>query len=417
MTIAIVDPFISGNYLSRKLNNAGQNVIALFTNNEVAKNMIAKGRLDPDLYQKCFYMQEYNQSELLDLLRENLVTVILPGTEYIIEIADRISDELGLVFHNPIKTIGRRRNKSAMLEYLHGMNIAVPPTEFINLTPENLDEQLSELGNKFNFPVFVRPCLSGGSFNIRRCDQFDELKSTCNELATKRYALSSENVNRVIVQEFIDAPEYAINVFSQNGKHIITGVWQYTKSYKSGNIPIYERASSVILDPKKQLKLQNFIDTVLNALDYHNGFSHIEVFWDNEQLMLIESNFRLPGAYSVMCQLESKLCGSDQTDLLIDYINQQLLIVDRKPVGQAILLFIINSKPYTVPEFSVESFSHLSSFVLMKQNIEAGTQLEVGQILSDCILYVGLYNQEIAVLQEDLKQFYKILTTEYQLCF
>ncbi len=403
--------------------NAKQNnidCIALLRDSSMADSMQRSGRFDPSTFVESIYLDKHDFPSLIAYLKKQNVQVVLPGTEYCIRLSDKIGDSLKLKIANPMKTTHFRDDKANILQRLVAQDIAVPKMKIVDLDDADLNGQLLSIKDTFTFPIFVKPSSSGGSFGIKRCDNYNELENFIKSLKNKKYALATNNIKRAIVQEFIDAPEYVVNTVSYNNEHHVTGVWLYEKDYYDGNIPIYKQAKLVHLPEATFSLIKDFTQKALNAIDYHYGFSHIELFLANQKPIMIEINLRLPGIYGYLCKLEKFVYGASQAEKLIDLINSKKISRALEPEmeGKVLMINNIANNNYIVPAFTKDNFKDISEFTRleMHQNIEAGKIINYSKNLADCLLYMMVVSKSQQKANSDTNLIYKILKTKYKLC-
>jgi len=416
MKIVVIDPFISGNHLVKNIIKNNIECIALLTNPSIANEMRYKGRFDANDYSECIYLNEFTNDQLLVYLIDKDILTIISGTEYTLDLADQLNAQLRLKLANPVATTQLRINKSSILKTLLANNIAVPKMHIIDLNNVNLAQQIDNTKNIIPFPIFVKPCSSGGSFAIKRCKNNNDFETFITQSHDRRYNLSPNPIKKIIAQQFIDAPEYAANVVSYAGKHYISGIWAYKKNYRDNDIPIYEQGTIANLPIDTIASIQAFIQSSLNAIDYRYGFSHIELFLLDNKPIMVEINLRLPGGFGLLCEIESLVYGSNQVQKFFD-------LIDGKPINNnlhtnhaAAMLCINNKETCTVPEFLIEDFQTIESFVQLKQNIPSGTIIGSAKKLSDTLLYIALHHHSSEKLEHDIKSIYRLLTEKYRLC-
>ncbi|ESL09699.1 hypothetical protein TRSC58_02577 [Trypanosoma rangeli SC58] len=218
------------------------------------------------------------------------------------------------------------------------------------------------------FPVVIKPVSGAGSELMSVCYTDDEIDVafalTCGLKTTQMTEAS-----HMVLQEYIEGPEYVVNVVSYKGKHVVTDVWQSWKYPMSfcGTRPLPSvdgrlrnesqatgrskfpagRNSTVIMydriefvhnlaqrDPGSEVRrVVAYTLQCLNALGMHQGCSHCEVRVDNRpgsstlgMPILIELNPRVLGD----TPRATSLVGYDQYILLMYLVLAAAVIPEEK---------------------------------------------------------------------------------------
>jgi hypothetical protein len=106
--------------------------------------------------------------------------------------------------------------------------------------------------------------------------------------------LSSLNLdwNDYFLQPWYNGIEYAVDFISVNGKHYLTGVWQY---YKKEKFTVVLSKVKIVHDDNLKTKIYNKMSKVLTDIGKLNGATHSEIFLDNDEIKIGEINFRFHG--------------------------------------------------------------------------------------------------------------------------
>lgn len=418
MNTLIVDPYISGPYLAESLHQQGQKCFALLRNNDMAKDMIQLGRLNVTQFDDCLYAEGKSADEISSWLSEKQITCVMAGTEDSIVVADELNAAIASPYGNPVATSHLRQDKSSVLQALQKQGVSLPKTCVIDMQLP-LVESIEQVRTQLIYPVFVKPSSSGGSFGIRRCHNERELHDFLKSLQDAQYAYFTTKVREVIVQRFIDAPEWVVNTVSHNGKHVISGMWVYQKSYGEGDVPIYQHAISLNLESAIFEKIKAFVCESLDAIDYQHGFAHIELFWLDNEPVMIEINLRLPGAYGGMSSLEDQLYEKGPVTIWCDLIQQKTVSDNIHASTSAGIVFVANhhAAPYVVPTFDSKDFERLpgmdSCRIFQRQSSGYLAQKAIG--LSDTFLYVFAHWSKKLVGCEPIGQVHNLLQHTYGL--
>ena len=162
----------------------------------------------------------------------------------------------------------------------------------------------------------------GGSINVYHCkDKRQVVKYSTMLFGSK--SIMNNPINKLLLQEKINGKEFIINTISIENKHFITDMWSYKKKYiKNGGV-IIER---VFLEDYKNYykEFVTYINSVLSALGVEYGASHIEVFYTDKGLRLIELGARIMGGEFDRA-LWSRISSISQVDAISKILNNEKL--------------------------------------------------------------------------------------------
>ena len=192
--IVIIDPFISSYFLTRVCREQNILVCALILNPDMASAAQKAGRFDPNWFDEVLYADKLKPELLNQQLKTWQAEMILPGTEYCVSTADDLTATLGTTLHNDFLLAACRKNKSSILSCLEKNDVSIPKSVYIDLHQDNIAEQLKQAIEVIGFPLFIKPCSSGGSFGIKRCDSAKELTNTVQKANQYKYSLSHQAV-------------------------------------------------------------------------------------------------------------------------------------------------------------------------------------------------------------------------------
>ncbi|QOR67628.1 ATP-grasp domain-containing protein [Cytobacillus suaedae] len=144
-----------------------------------------------------------------------------------------------------------------------------------------------ELLSPHRLPLVIKSPHSTGSKDVLLARTFDELQLNVH------FLLSKYPAKEIILEEFLDGPQYLAEVIVQDGNISIVGIVEQT-------ISEFERfiVTGYSYNPM-QIELCNGIDeavhSIVRGLDLKNGSCHIEMRLVNNQWKLIEVNPRVSG--------------------------------------------------------------------------------------------------------------------------
>lgn len=228
----------------------------------------------------------------LALLREcsqEKFDLVVPGSESGVSIAEWVSAELGLP-HNGREKIWHRRHKQGMIEVAHQYGLRAPRS--VTLSPASAQDSL-DLDPSLVKDCVVKPVGSGGSDHVYFCKTEPETLQAITTIQNSTTLLGEKSPS-VVLQEYVDGPQYFVNTVTAEGRHIVTEVFRYGLTEESGAPHIY---SAITVGPEDNhySSAVEYTLSLLDAVEVNFGASHVELRWSKGQWVLIEYNGRCMG--------------------------------------------------------------------------------------------------------------------------
>lgn len=176
------------------------------------------------------------------------------------------------------------QNKELFVDFCKKNNFRIPKTY------ENVND-LSEL----EFPLFIKPKIGKGGMQTFKANTKEELTLILNL------------IENPIIQEFIDAPEYTIDLFADFSGNVISAVPRERVNVWGGESVVTRTFKNQVI-MKETIRLAES----LNLL----GHNTIQCFFYNNEVIFIEVNPRFGGAASL-----SFAAGADSPSFLIKLIE------------------------------------------------------------------------------------------------
>ncbi|GAJ59911.1 hypothetical protein B23_3137 [Geobacillus thermoleovorans B23] len=217
-----------------------------------------------------------------------------------------IAEELGLNFYS-YEVIQTVRNKVLMREKLNSNGI-----DNVKFSCAINRRDIERFIDGVGLPVVLKPVDEWGSIGV-------SIIKEKNEIDKALALIKAENPNKeVLVEEYLNGDEYSVEVFSQNGKHIVTVI---TKKFKNQTYPV-EKGHVVFASIPSSIrsKIEKKVYDCLACLGITHGPSHTEVIVDpSGNINIVETHTRLGGDF--IPELIEKSTGID----LIKMTAQQTL--------------------------------------------------------------------------------------------
>ncbi|MES5948169.1 MULTISPECIES: ATP-grasp domain-containing protein [Bacillus cereus group] len=142
--------------------------------------------------------------------------------------------------------------------------------------------------NKINFPLIVKSPKSTGSKDVLLVKNKDQLILSIQSLLNK---LPNEEI---LLEEYIDGPQYLVEILVQDGKvHIIAVIEQEITFFERFIVTGYSLLGRV--EKRLYNSLFNAINSVIQAFNMKNGACHLELRKIDNVWKLIEINPRISG--------------------------------------------------------------------------------------------------------------------------
>ncbi len=140
------------------------------------------------------------------------------------------------------------------------------------------------------FPVIVKPRDNSGSRGVKLCRDKNELQISIDE------ALENSKLDTVLVEEFIEGPEYSIESLHHDGKSEVIQFTEKKTTEFPYNVELGHIQPANISDENKQ-KIREIIEKIGKALNFENSPSHTELKINERGIFVIETSPRLGGDY------------------------------------------------------------------------------------------------------------------------
>ena len=300
-----------------------------------------------------------NYEEVLEEVRKYDPLLVIPGSEFGVELATRLASDLGLR-GNKWENIGKMTRKSEMHQALADHGIRYIRGRIVN-SEEEARAFYEELGTTH---IVVKPTRGAGTQGVLFCEGLEETLSAVRRLLT--LAKDNEHLGDILVQERVIGKEYIVNTVSSQGKHRLVSMWQYNKIAMNGS-NLYENTESVNHLDLGHSRLIRYAYQVLDAIGIEWGAVHGEYIIDEQGPVLIEVNCRPMGA-SMSRNYVEQIFGHHETDVQLDaYLYPEKFEQEAKkpyrPKRKAMIKGLIVTKDVNLHSAPIlQLVRHLKSF-------------------------------------------------------
>lgn len=140
------------------------------------------------------------------------------------------------------------------------------------------------------FPVIVKPRDNSGSRGVKLCRSKEELAASMSE------AFEVSKLDTVLVEEYIEGPEYSIEGLHYDGKAEVIQFTEKKTTEFPYNVELGHIQPANISDDIKQ-QIREIVAKIGKALRFENSPSHTELKINEHGIFVIETSPRLGGDY------------------------------------------------------------------------------------------------------------------------
>ena len=157
------------------------------------------------------------------------------------------------------------------------------------------------------YPAIVKPRDNSGSRGVKLCRTKEELEASIAE------ALEYSKLNSVLVEEFIEGPEYSIEGLHYEGNSEVIQFTEKKTTEFPYNVELGHKQPASLTDEQKDA-IREIVAKIGKALKFENCPSHTEVKINERGFFVIETSPRLGGDYitSTLTPLSTGVNMEDQ---------------------------------------------------------------------------------------------------------
>jgi biotin carboxylase len=281
--VAIVDWNGSAARLAAAFNAEGQTCLRVQSNPEAPAPPAAVRELFADrvVHRGAF-------DDTLAAVAAHSPVAVVAGGESGVELADRLSEALGLPTNGTALSYARR-TKDAQIATVHAAGL--PTARQLTVTDAR---QLADWHRGLGCRIVVKPTRSARNDGVTFCDTPEESVAAYEKIiqSVNVYGFRNEGV---VAQEYMSGTEYIVNTVSCAGRHRATDIWQYHKIRVNGVPDRINGMTSVPAADPTHDELRTYAFAVLDALAIRYGPVHLEIMRTPAGPRLVEAGARLCG--------------------------------------------------------------------------------------------------------------------------
>lgn len=225
------------------------------------------------------------------ILKQRLEQIagILTTSDYYLESVAELANHFQLI-GNSLESIHSCRNKAMFRKKLYSENILQPKFQIVNSI-----DSLQEIKKSIELPCVVKPSNDSGSNNVRLCFNWEEVNDMAAKILDNKFnARGQKTTNTVLLEEYIEGPEYSVEMFTWEGNSLCVGI---TEKHLTG-YPYFVESSHIFptkVSENLKFEIEQIVRRALQVVDFRYGSSHSEVKLTPNGCVMIEINARLAG--------------------------------------------------------------------------------------------------------------------------
>jgi cysteine synthase A len=239
---------------------------------------------------------------------------------YLVRVAE-LAESFGLAGNEP-GTLAICRDKAAAREALRAAGIAQPRFEAIRSGPD-AETAVKAAVAAIGTPCVVKPADDSGSRGVLWCPEAEVAAGhAARLLAVTRNVRGQATAGTVLVEEFLDGPEYSAEMFCAGGEAVCIGITERTLT----PLPYFVETGHLFpadLPDSVAAAIAGTARQALAATGFTRGPAHVEIKLTGSGPAVVEINGRLAGG--MIPELVRLACG-------VDMLEQQLRAVAGRPV-------------------------------------------------------------------------------------
>ncbi|MFI6849122.1 pyridoxal-phosphate dependent enzyme [Kitasatospora sp. NBC_00085] len=217
------------------------------------------------------------------------VAGVTTTSEFYLEHTARAAAALGTP-GNPPEAMTRCRNKALTRTALHEAGVTQPGFAIVT-DPERVAAAVAAVG----LPCVVKPVGESGSQSVLWCEDAVTAAAHATELLAVTHNVRGQRTPRaVLVEQYLDGPEFSAEMFGEDGEARCVGVTQRTVS----PLPHFVETGHLFpadIDDALADRIADTARQALKAVGFERGPAHVELRLTADGPAVIEINGRLAG--------------------------------------------------------------------------------------------------------------------------
>lgn len=230
---------------------------------------------------------------LVEVLRGHDPLAVIAGAESGVDLADRLAAALTPHLANVPALARARRHKGVMQAAL--ARAGLPAIRTLNTASASEAAAWLEAEGLTDKALVLKPAASAGSDNVHHVPPGGDWRRPFDLILSSRTKLRAEANETVIVQERVVGTEFAVDMVSAAGEHVLAHLIRYSKTSAGERLTVFDHTEFLAFDPAQHGEMLAYVRQALDALGIRWGAAHCEVMLSAEGPRLIEVGARTCG--------------------------------------------------------------------------------------------------------------------------
>lgn len=379
--VAFVEPSFYGVSFVEAAYSMGCKVISIVSSTE-----------NPDLYG---YSGKYHDLLIADIRDVDSVLsaienskysgkldALIPATDFASHVTARVAEIIGLR-GIPFDAVLQSRNKDLARETYEKCN--VPSAKYAKVKTY-VEAELA--AQQIGYPVVLKPTNCASSQGVYFVNNSRELKKAMEELKDFKVTYMNFKVrDEYLIEEYIDGPEFSVELFLDEGKPIFCAITEKITS----PLPYFVETLHTLPSPSYKEHQQEMVDTALLALEaigITNGPSHVEVKLSSIGPRIIEVNGR-PGGDNISSDLLMNAFNFNIFKATVLYYLGLIVKIPSLKKKASSIAYLTADKNGTISSIKgIKAISNNSNVLKFHLNVKPGDQVSIAKSSDDRLGYV-----------------------------
>lgn len=380
-TVAFVEPSFYGVSFARVAYEQGHRVISIVSSSDNPRTYGYEG-IFHDLIVADIRDEESLYQAIIKSPYALELDALIPATDYASHLTAKVAERLGLR-GVPYQAALRARNKDlARVAYV---DHHVPSAKFKKVRTY---EEASEAAEEIGFPVVLKPTNCASSQNVFFINDQDHLKEAIGIIQDFKVSYLDFAVREdYLIEEYLDGPEFSVELFVRDGEVIFSTVTEKLTS----PLPYFVEISHTLPTPSHIEHEREIIDTAIQALaaiGITDGPSHVEVKLTSQGPRIIEVNGR-PGGDNISSDLLIQAFGVDIFEATVNYyLDNPIDIVKKRDRAASIAYLTVDEDGVLEKIEGIEEIEQHPQVIRSHFSVSTGDPITLAKSSDDRLGYI-----------------------------
>jgi biotin carboxylase len=358
--------------------------------------------------------------------------------------AEQLADWLNVTTRNPGGVCENRRNKYLMIESVKDAGMGTVKQRLCTSREVAIEFATSLLLSSAD-RVVLKPIRGCGSDDVHLCNSIDSVSTAFDTIyGSSIFGSPGQNHDTVLIQEFAQGQEYAIDTVSRDGELKIVAIWKYDKRPANG-APFVYYATKLFDDSESSTEsicpmLYDYLNRCFQALDIRWGITHSEIIVTADGPRLVEINCRQHNmdfllltmggiGYNIYDVLLAAYFGNiNHDDVKDDDDNNAKKQLDWDLIPHipsirmnAAMIHLVNSKNGTLKRvnndalYEIEAMASVGNMEVYNKFLEVGTQIHPTIDIKTDAGWIQLVNPDAEIFDADFQRIIELMPTLFEI--